>query len=74
MPAAGEWSEPVRACASRVQRSSLTSASCRLAHENGARRAAEAAQAQALAALAPALAGGSGAADEPQHLVGEHSC
>lgn len=42
----------------------------RLAHEGSARKAAEAAQAQALVALAPALTGG-GNADGEQHLVGE---
>lgn len=42
---------------------------CRLAQENAARKKAEAAQAQARAALAPAL-GGSGSLDD-QSLVGE---
>lgn len=56
-----------------MQRPSPNPASCRLAQENGARRTAEAAQAQALAALAPALAGSVGTADGPQHLVGECS-
>lgn len=42
----------------------------RLAQENGARKAAEAAEAQALAALTPLLAGGCDAESE-QCLVGE---